>query len=46
MSLKFASFDALPREKKTAALLHLRNQTQRRQDDYFLVLHALLDKDS
>ncbi len=46
MSVKFASFDAMTREKKLAALMHVKQQPAPRQEEYFLVLHALLDQDS
>ncbi|MBF0408203.1 MAG: adenylate/guanylate cyclase domain-containing protein [Candidatus Riflebacteria bacterium] len=44
--MKFASFDSLNTQKKQSALMHIKDSQTKRKDDFFLVLHALIDSDS
>jgi class 3 adenylate cyclase len=45
MSIKFSSFDAMSRQNKIAALVHIKGAAARRREDYLLLLHAVLDAD-
>ncbi len=43
MSVKFSSFDAMTRQNKITALMHIKDIASRKREDYYLALHALLD---
>jgi class 3 adenylate cyclase len=45
MSLKFSSFDAMTRQNKITALMHIKKSKNLSRDDYYLVLHSLLDNE-
>ncbi|GAB4268304.1 MAG: hypothetical protein Kow0029_03580 [Candidatus Rifleibacteriota bacterium] len=45
MSLKFSSFDAMTRQNKITALMHLKETGSQKREDYYLALHAMLDND-
>ena len=44
MSIKFASFDAMTKQNKITALMHIKEKKSKKKADYFLALHALLDQ--
>lgn len=45
MSVKFSSFDAMTRQNKITALMHIKEVGNQKREDYYLALHALLDSE-
>ncbi|MEW6711254.1 MAG: adenylate/guanylate cyclase domain-containing protein, partial [Candidatus Riflebacteria bacterium] len=46
MSVKFSSFDAMTRQNKITALMHIKELNNHKRDDYYLALHAMLDTET
>lgn len=45
MSVKFSSFDAMTRQNKITALMHIKEIASQKKEDYYFALHAMLDTD-
>ncbi len=46
MSVKFSSFDAMTRQNKITALMHIKELNNHKREDYYLALHAMLDAET
>ena len=46
MSVKFSSFDAMTRQNKITALMHIKEIASQKKEDYYLALHAMLDPET